>query len=148
MKSLHSRMSIKRRNPMRPIARSMLASLAAFLAVAAHAKEFRSADVHPLDYPTVLAVGYMGKLISERTGGRHGIKVYGNSVLGSEKDTIEQGRIGALGLIRINGAPMTHARPHTRAASRGGAVLFAYRAFGRAGDHAVLEESLGHAHPR
>jgi len=34
------------------------------------------------------------KLISERTGGRHSIKVYGNSALGSEKDTIEQVRIG------------------------------------------------------
>jgi tripartite ATP-independent transporter DctP family solute receptor len=112
MKSLHSKNSIKRRNPMRPITR-ILASLAAILAVAAHAKEFRSADVHPLDYPTVLAVGYMGRLISERTGGRHSIKVYGNSALGSEKDTIEQVRIGALDMIRINVAPMNNVVPET-----------------------------------
>jgi len=59
----------------------------------------------------VLAVGYMGKLISERSGGRHGIKVYGNSVLGSEKDTIEQVRIGALDMIRINVAPMNNVVP-------------------------------------
>jgi tripartite ATP-independent transporter DctP family solute receptor len=95
------------------IARSILASFAALLAVTAHAKEFRSADVHPLDYPTVLAVGYMGKLISERTGGRHSIKVYGNSALGSEKDTIEQVRIGALDMIRINVAPMNNVVPET-----------------------------------
>ena len=95
------------------IAPSILASLAALLAVTAHAKEFRSADVHPLDYPTVLAVGYMGKLISERTGGRHSIKVYGNSALGSEKDTIEQVRIGALDMIRINVAPMNNVVPET-----------------------------------
>jgi tripartite ATP-independent transporter DctP family solute receptor len=85
----------------------------ALFASATHAKEFRSADVHPLDYPTVLAVGYMGKLVSERTGGRHGIKVYGNSVLGSEKDTIEQVRIGALDMIRINVAPMNNVVPET-----------------------------------
>jgi len=41
-------------------------AIASFTA-AAHAKEFRSADVHPLDYPTVIAVVQMGKLISERT---------------------------------------------------------------------------------
>jgi len=83
------------------------------LTAAAHAKEFRSADVHPLDYPTVLAVGEMGRLISERSKGRHSIKVYGNSALGSEKDTIEQVRIGALDMIRINVAPMNNVVPET-----------------------------------
>jgi tripartite ATP-independent transporter DctP family solute receptor len=92
---------------------TVIASLAAVSAAAVHAKEFRSADVHPLDYPTVLAVGYMGKLISGRTGGRHSIKVYGNSALGSEKDTIEQVRIGALDMIRINVAPMNNVVPET-----------------------------------
>src|SRR4030081_1757717 len=94
------------------IARIAIASFSA-LAVAAQAKEFRSADVHPLDYPTVLAVGQMGRLISERTGGRHTIKVYGHSALGSEKDTIEQVRIGALDMIRINVAPMNNVVPET-----------------------------------
>ena len=75
-----------------------LAALLAF--VPAHAKEFRSSDVHPLDYPTVQAVAYMGKLISERTGGKHGVKVFGQSTLGSEKDTIEQTKIGALDMVR------------------------------------------------
>src|SRR5262245_19073803 len=92
----------------------LIASLAAaLLAFNAQAKEFRSADVHPLDYPTVLAVGQMGKLISERTKGRHSVKVYGNSALGSEKDTIEQVRIGALDMIRINVAPMNNVVPET-----------------------------------
>ena len=35
-----------------------------------------SSDTHPGDYPTVKAVEYMGRLLSERTGGRLGIKVY------------------------------------------------------------------------
>ena len=76
----------------------------------AEAKEFRSSDVHPLDYPTVQAVMYMGKLIGERTGGRHGVKVFGQSTLGSEKDTIEQTKIGALDMVRVNVAPFMMVR--------------------------------------
>jgi tripartite ATP-independent transporter DctP family solute receptor len=92
---------------------AVIASLAAVSAAAVHAREFRSADVHPMDYPTVQAVGYMSSLISDRTGGRHTVKVYGNSALGSEKDTIEQVRIGALDMIRINVAPMNNVVPET-----------------------------------
>ena len=70
-----------------PLATAVAAALAMGTA---HAKEFRSSDVHPLDYPTVQAVQYMGKLISERSGGKNSVKVFGQSTLGSEKDTIEQ----------------------------------------------------------
>jgi len=92
---------------------AIIASLAAVSAAAVHAKEFRSSDVHPVIYPTVQAVSYMGKLITERTGGRHSIKVFPNGALGSEKDTIEQVRIGALDMIRINVAPMNNVVPET-----------------------------------
>ena len=42
-----------------------LASLAALalLSLPALARDFRSADVHPADYPTVQAVNHMGKLL-------------------------------------------------------------------------------------
>ena len=92
---------------------AIIASFAAVSAAAVHAKEFRSSDVHPVIYPTVQAVAYMGKLITERTGGRHSIKVFPNGALGSEKDTIEQVRIGALDMIRINVAPMNNVVPET-----------------------------------
>lgn len=36
----------------------------------ARALELRSADIHPDDYPTVLAVKKMGELIKERSNGR------------------------------------------------------------------------------
>jgi tripartite ATP-independent transporter DctP family solute receptor len=98
---------------MRTIARSILASLAALLAVTAHAKEFRSADIHPDDYPTVMAVRYMGELIKQRTGGKHSIKVFSGGALGGEKDTIEQVKIGALDFVRINVAPMNNICPET-----------------------------------
>jgi tripartite ATP-independent transporter DctP family solute receptor len=72
------------------------------------AKEFRSSDVHPEDYPTVMAVKYMSDIIKQKTGGKDSIKVYTMSQLGSEKDTIEQTKIGALDFVRINVAPMNN----------------------------------------
>ena len=92
---------------------ALLATAAALAMGAAHAKEFRSSDVHPLDYPTVQAVQYMGKLISERSGGKNSVKVFGQSTLGSEKDTIEQTKIGALDMVRVNVAPFNNIVPAT-----------------------------------
>ena len=98
---------------MRPI--PLIATLAAALSAAtvADAKEFRSSDVHPMDYPTVQAVVFMGKIIGEKTGGKYGVKVFGQSALGSEKDTIEQTKIGALDMVRVNVAPFNNIVPST-----------------------------------
>jgi tripartite ATP-independent transporter DctP family solute receptor len=84
-----------------------LASLLAVTAVASAATlvgaaTFRSADVHPKDYPTVQAVIYMGEELSKATGGKDTIKVFSDSALGSEKDTVEQVKIGALDMVRVN----------------------------------------------
>ncbi len=86
---------------------------AAAIALPAAAKEFRSSDVHPDDYPTVMAVKYMSDIIKQKTGGKDSIKVYTMSQLGSEKDTIEQTKIGALDFVRINVAPMNNICPET-----------------------------------
>ncbi|MEC4723917.1 TRAP transporter substrate-binding protein, partial [Noviherbaspirillum sp. CPCC 100848] len=83
----------------------MAVALAA-VALTGHAKDFRSADVHPNDYPTVVAVGQMGKSLAEQTKGRLGVKVFANSSMGSEKDTVEQVKIGALDMVRINSAAL------------------------------------------
>jgi len=48
---------------------------AAALCVPAAAKEFRSSDVHPDDYPTVMAVKYISDIMKQKTGGRDSIKV-------------------------------------------------------------------------
>jgi tripartite ATP-independent transporter DctP family solute receptor len=86
---------------------------AAAIVLPAAAREFRSSDVHPDDYPTVMAVNYMSDIIKQKTGGKDSIKVYGLSKLGSEKDTIEQTKIGALDFVRINVAPMNNICPET-----------------------------------
>ena len=87
--------------------------VAAGIATTVAAKEFRSSDVHPEDYPTVMAVKFMSDYIKQKTGGKDSIKVYTMSQLGSEKDTIEQTKIGALDFVRINVAPMNNICPET-----------------------------------
>jgi tripartite ATP-independent transporter DctP family solute receptor len=95
--------------------RTALAAAAAALvfAAGASARDFRSAEVHPADYPTTLAVQYMGKLLAERSGGKIGIHVYPAGVLGTEKDTVEQLRIGGLDMMRINAAALNTVVPET-----------------------------------
>ncbi len=79
----------------------------AFLATPqAGAREFRVADTQAADYPTVRAVIYMGRLIEQRTGGRHTLRVFHSRQLGEEKETIEQTRVGAIDLNRTNVAPI------------------------------------------
>jgi tripartite ATP-independent transporter DctP family solute receptor len=86
-------------------AATALATAGAFSA--AMAAEFRSADVHNADdYPTVAAVKYMSDLLEKRSNGRHKIKVFNKGALGSEKETIDQVKIGALDLTRVNISPM------------------------------------------
>jgi tripartite ATP-independent transporter DctP family solute receptor len=66
------------------------------------ARDFRSADVHPKDYPTVMSVKFMGDVLSKATGGKYNVKVFSDSSLGSEKDTVEQVKIGAIDMVRVN----------------------------------------------
>lgn len=89
------------------------ASVAMALALPAAARDFRSSDVHPKEYPTVQAVIHMGKLVSERTGGKYDVKVFPQSALGSEKDTVEQTKLGALDMVRVNTAVFTAIAPET-----------------------------------
>lgn len=101
---------------MTALARATRALAAAGLllaSLASTAAEFRSADIHPEDYPTVLAVRHMGELLSKATNGKHSIKVYAKSALGIEKDTIEQTKLGALAMTRVNVAPMNNICPAT-----------------------------------
>src|SRR5262245_1559508 len=88
------------------------AALEAF-GLSAQAADYRSSDMHPDGDPTVEAVRFMGQELSKATNGRLGIKVFNNSALGSEKDTIEQTKLGALAMTRVNIAPMNNICPAT-----------------------------------
>lgn len=89
---------------------------AAALCVAAGqamARDFRSADVHSKEFPTNMAVKFMGEQLSKSTGGKDKIKVFGDSSLGSEKDTIEQVKIGAIDMVRVSTAAFNGIVPET-----------------------------------
>ena len=71
---------------------------------ASMARTFRSAEVHAKDFPTNQAVMHMSEELSKATGGKDTIKIFGDSSLGSEKDTVEQVKIGALDMVRVSSA--------------------------------------------
>ncbi|MEB0233421.1 TRAP transporter substrate-binding protein, partial [Undibacterium sp. 10I3] len=74
------------------------------ISISAGARDYRSADVHSKDFPTNMAVKYMGEQLSKATAGKSKIKVFGDSSLGSEKDTVEQVKIGAIDMVRVSSA--------------------------------------------
>jgi tripartite ATP-independent transporter DctP family solute receptor len=77
---------------------------AGLVTLPATARDFRSADVHAKDFPTNQAVMYMGEQLSKATGGKDKIKIFSDSALGSEKDTVEQVKIGAIDMVRVSTA--------------------------------------------
>ncbi len=89
---------------------TLLAALTTALALpgVAQAVEFRSSDGQPDDYPTVQAVRHMSDLLKQRSNGKMSIKVFSQGALGSEKDAIEQTKIGALSMVRVNSAAMNN----------------------------------------
>jgi tripartite ATP-independent transporter DctP family solute receptor len=75
------------------------------------AREFRVAETQVPDYPTVHGVVQMGKLLDERSGGKLKLKVFANSVLGSERDTIEQLKLGGVDMVRLSAASINNIAP-------------------------------------
>ncbi len=99
---------------MKLLTKTLIAIAAAAGLATAQANTFRSADTHNADdYPTVLAVKHMSELLEKATGGKHKIKVFNKSALGTEKETIDMVKIGALDLVRVNVAPMNNLCPLT-----------------------------------
>ncbi|WP_245965133.1 TRAP transporter substrate-binding protein, partial [Trinickia dinghuensis] len=91
----------------------LVAAVAAFSAGTAHARVFRVADVHSDNFPTNMALKFMGGEISKDTGGKDSVKVFGNGALGSENDTIDQVRIGAIDMVRASGAAFNDIVPES-----------------------------------
>src|SRR5712691_387934 len=119
--------------------RAAAVAVAALLALPplAQAREFRAADNQSEDYPTVQALAFMARLVEERTGGRHRIRVFHSRQLGEEKETIEQTRIGAIDLDRTNVAPLGSLVPAANVL----ALPFLFRSFDHL--HKVLDETVG-----
>jgi tripartite ATP-independent transporter DctP family solute receptor len=66
----------------------------------------KAADVHPAGYPTVVAVESMGKKLEAATQGRIKFQMFPGSVLGGEKEMIEQTQVGAIQILRTSLGPV------------------------------------------
>jgi tripartite ATP-independent transporter DctP family solute receptor len=104
---------MKLRFALSTIAMTLAASWLAFAAGTAQARVFRAADVHSDTFPTTMALKFMGDEISKDTSGKDTLKVFGNSALGSENDTISQVRIGAIDMVRANAAAFNDIVPES-----------------------------------
>src|SRR5215471_14199516 len=82
-------------------------------ATPAAAREFRSSDIFPYDYPTVQAVVQVDKLMRERSNGKLGITVLGYDDRDSENYTLAQVRNGTLDMARISIGVLNGAAPMT-----------------------------------
>jgi tripartite ATP-independent transporter DctP family solute receptor len=92
---------------MKKLLPAFAASLLVSMTMNSYAVEFKSADVHnPDDYPTVIAVKFMSDQLKSASAGKHSIKVFNKGALGTEKETIDQVKIGALDMARVNISPM------------------------------------------
>ena len=88
-----------------------LAASAALLQAPAAAQTMKAADVHPPGYPTVVAVESMGKKIEAATNGRIKFQMFPGSVLGGEKEMIEQTQVGAIQILRTSLGPIGPVTP-------------------------------------
>lgn len=79
------------------------------------AKEFRSSDIYPNNYPTAKAVVYMDKLLRERSGGRHGITVLGPTEDESTDDTAALTRRTERDMARLRAGELDMARVNVSA---------------------------------
>jgi tripartite ATP-independent transporter DctP family solute receptor len=75
-------------------------------AISALAQTMKAADVHPAGYPTVVAVDNMGKKLDAATQGRIKFQMFPGSVLGGEKEMIEQTQVGAIQILRTSLGPV------------------------------------------
>ena len=103
----------------------------------ADAREFRSSDIYPFDYPTVQAAVQVDKLMRERSGGKLGITVLGYDDRDLENYTAAQVRNGQLDMARINLAVLNNLAPST--------AIFALPYLFKSKEHArrVLDGPIG-----
>jgi len=90
------------------IRRTLLAAALAFATLPTLAQNIvmKAADVHPAGYPNVVAIENMGKKMEAATGGRIKFQMFPGSVLGGEKEMIEQTQVGAIQILRTSLGPI------------------------------------------
>src|SRR4030088_665964 len=104
--------------PARALIAALVVAAGAFFVVPAGAQQkivLKASDVHPIGYPTVVAVENIGKKLDQATNGRLSVQMYASMQLGGEKEAIEQAQVGAIQFARVSvgalgpGLPRLHA---------------------------------------
>lgn len=72
-------------------------------------------DVHVKDYPTVMAVAWLGRELARETGGRLSIQQFHSGQLGRESEAIDMARFDAIDITRVYSGGLNNAFPLTRA---------------------------------
>jgi tripartite ATP-independent transporter DctP family solute receptor len=81
------------------------------------AQVLTASEVHVSGYPTVEAIRWLGKTLSERTNGRWGVRLYDSGQLGRESDAADLARFGALDMVRLSLGALNNAFPATQVLS-------------------------------
>ncbi|MEC5397833.1 TRAP transporter substrate-binding protein [Uliginosibacterium sp. H1] len=70
--------------------------------------ELKVSEIWGEDYPNTKALRHMSETLAKRSNGRIELKVYPNGTLGSEKEVVEQVKMGALAMARVPGNLMNN----------------------------------------
>ena len=97
----------------RGVLRGLALCAAARVARAKEGDALAAADVHPGDYPTVAAVRWINDELAKQFGDEVSLRIYHSGQLGSEKDTLELARLGALAITRVHSSVLNGAMPAT-----------------------------------
>lgn len=70
-------------------------------ALAQQKAEFKVSEIWGDDYPTTIGLKAMGDSLAKNSDNRLTMKIYSNGTLGTEKEAIEQVKLGALAMARV-----------------------------------------------
>lgn len=91
--------------------------VAAGVAGAAQAAEWKGWNIHVPDYPNTVAMDRFAELLDEKTDGRVTLKMFHGGTLGNQPDAIEQLRIGAIEIGNFNLGPIGPVAPEANVVS-------------------------------
>lgn len=91
--------------------------VAASVAGAAQAAEWKGWNIHVPDYPNTVAMDRFAELLDEKTDGRITLKMFHGGTLGNQPDAIEQLRIGAIEIGNFNLGPIGPVAPEANVVS-------------------------------
>lgn len=75
-------------------------------------KEIKLAHSLEMSHPVHIAMEYLAKRVAEKSGGKLTVKIYPNSQLGSERESVELLQIGSIGMTKVSTAVMESFSPN------------------------------------